>query len=83
MVARTVEITAAKPKNTIDGDMFSAVLLACAAFAAPARTAERYSRTVSYAGQSVQRCTLDGVSEENKLAVANHFDMMVGIDTVF
>jgi len=54
----------------------SAVLLASAAFAAPARTTERYSRTVSYAGQSVQRCTLHGVSAENRLAIAHHFDMM-------
>ena len=58
------------------------LLLGIGVLAAPAVKQARYSRTESYAGQYVQRCSLTGVAAANKQALVN-LDVMASKNFFF
>ena len=58
------------------------LLLGIGVLAAPAVKQARYSRTESYAGQYVQRCSLTGVAAANKQALVN-LDVMASKTKLF
>ena len=59
------------------------LLLGIGVLAAPAVKQARYSRSESYAGQYVQRCSLTGVAVANKQALVNLDVMASKIYTFF